>query len=159
MASMAKYMGATFVQPQPDDNMKYAARDYNKQVKDNRQDLLAFFGNTPDADVGDVSRKMLQLIADEREQWDKMHRVYQGMVAYGMKQEDIEAILTNRVTEKRARTQIRTGVFEPISISRKSIETAKQNELKGKTEEEKKEIEARWKAILGTFEAAQGAIK
>lgn len=159
MASMAKYMGATFVQPQPDDNMKFAARDYNKQVKDNRQDLLAFFGNTPDADVGDVSRKMLQLIADEREQWDKMHRVYQGMVAYGMKQEDIEAILTNRVTEKRARTQIRTGVFEPISISRKSIETAKQNELKGKTEEEKKEIEARWKAILGTFEAAQGAIK
>lgn len=158
MASMARWMGATFVQAQPDRNMQFAFRDYSKQLTHNRTAIRQFFNTTPDATPAEASRRILDLVAQERDEWNKLHRIYLGMEASGMKAADIDTIMKDRISDKRVRSQLYNGRFEPLSVSERSIKTTMQNEMKGKSKEEKDEIRDKWEAVLTTLRAVKGEL-
>lgn len=151
IANASRYMGGTFYQLNPDRAAQHYFRQYNDKVRGNQRAVRQMLDNNPDLSSDAVLSRVLPLIEDEKKEWDKLQRLYRGMRASGMTEDQIDSVFKDRIGDKRTRSQLWNNEFESLSINKRSLETTKQNELKGKTDEEREEILDKWDVIMDTI--------
>ena len=122
-------------------------REYSDELKTNRKDIASFFSDRPNATADSVVKLVAKARQNEFEKWQQVRDAYQGMEALGMTPTEINTTMKEANVPARVIPSLRSGEFKSNVISKDSINGFMGNEMKGKSKEEKAEIEKKWDAI------------
>lgn len=155
VGALATYGGARMYNLDNQRALNTASFDLNDALKANRAEISQFFDNHPTATPERVLDELGDKRDNEKQAFDKLQNVYDGLKAVGHSPTEIAAILKKDHISASTISDLRKGVFHFRSLSNKSIEGFQRNELIGKTLEEKRQIKAKWKnarKLLNTAE-------
>ncbi len=96
-----------------------------------------------------------ELREGEKEQWNNIRDIYKGMQAAGISTPKIKATFKNARISANVIKSVARDNFESEVISKKSIEQYKKQDAAGKTGEEKKEVEKKWKDVWDILKQVQ----
>lgn len=145
------YMGATMYKVDGKRNLEARAYDYKDLVKDNNRVLKEAFTDNPNMSADEMVERMSDRKAMEQEAFDKMHEVYEGMVANGTPPREISVALKAAGLSAETIRDLHAGRFVFRSASANSVDTAMKKELAKLKGEEKAEAQKKWneyKAML-----------
>lgn len=159
-AAMAtRVMGATFVKADPARVASFAKMDYDNVISNARKDFAELFDDRPNVSDNTIVDAIQKANDAEYKEYNKLARIYRGMQATGMSQEQINKALKEAKITGDILKQIKSQEFSPTAVSKKSFDSLMQRELRSKTDDEKKEIKAKWKAAWERLEQAQESVK
>lgn len=102
---------------------------------------------TNDPTPEEILGKATEYVRQEKEAWDKVNRMYEGMLALGMDEEQITEALGDGFPSMPAATlnQVRRGEFTSTLFDKSSFQQrAKSSIDRARTEREKAELTERW---------------
>jgi hypothetical protein len=153
--SAASYMGAYMYKLNPEAAAKSAGFEYSDAMKNGRKDIKEFFEDRPNATAQDALAMTTELREGEKEQWNNIRDIYKGMQAAGISTPKIKATFKNARISANVIKSVARDNFESEVISKKSIEQYKKQDAAGKTGEEKKEVEKKWKDVWDILKQVQ----
>lgn len=159
LAMAARVIGATFVKADSAKVISFAKMDYDDVVGSARKDFADLFDDRPGVSDEVIIEAIEKANAAEYKEWNKLARIYRGMQAVDMSQAGINAVMKEAKITGDLLKQLKTQKFEPTAVSKKSFDGLMQKELRSKTDDEKKEIKARWNAAWKRLEQAQESIE
>jgi hypothetical protein len=155
IGALATYGGARMYTLDNQRALNSAAFDHNGVLKDNRAEISQFFDNHPNATIDRVITELADKRDEEEHTFNKLKAAYDGMRAVGHSHTEIAAVMKKDHISADTIADLRRGTFHFRSLSRKSIEGFRRNELIGKTLQEKREINQKWKDASALLNAAQ----
>ena len=151
----ASYAGFTFQSLNPSKPLTFASMDYSNAVKNGRSKLTEFFTDNTDRSENEIIRAILTQRRVEREEFKDAREVYEGALAAGMSKREAIATMKSARLTKDAINAVTSGRFESSVVSKKSIDTSKQNELATAPRREHAEIKEKWKNIWELLSGAE----
>lgn len=145
VGALATYGGARMYTLDNTRALNSASFDHNGVLKDNRAEISQFFDNHPNATLERVVDELAEKRDQEKESFDRLQDVYDGMREVGHSHGEIAALLKKNHISAQTISDLKKGVFHFHSLSKKSIKGFRTNELVGKTLEEKRKINEKWK--------------
>lgn len=145
------YLGNRLYKIDPNESAKFAGFAYSNFDKAAKDEIREYFKSQTDPTVEDVQRVVTRIVGEEKSEWDKLRRMYLGMEGFGMSKSDRRAVLEGSPIPKAVQTTVANGVFVPNTVSVRSLETYRNNIIKGKSRREKEELEKKWNAMIDTL--------
>ena len=154
-----RFMGLTLAKLDPNEAVKFEARDYSDTLKNARREVGNLFKDRPSITVAEATDKILEISQREQEAFNKMRDLYLGMKAADLSDSEATAILKDNVQSVENVRAIVNDTFTSQAISKKSIDTFAANEMKGKTQAEKREIQQKWKDVWDVLSQVDTQVK
>ena len=154
-----RFMGLTLAKLDPNEAVKFEARDYSDTLKNARREVGNLFKDRPSITVAEATDKILEISQREQEAFNKMRDLYLGMKAADLSNSEATAILKDNVQSVENVRAIVNDTFTSQAISKKSIDTFAANEMKGKTQAEKREIQQKWKDVWDVLSQVDTQVK
>lgn len=154
-----RFMGMTLAKLDPNEAVKYEARDYSDTLKNARREVGNLFKDRPSITVAEATDKILEISQREQEAFNKMRDLYLGMKAADLTDAEAAAILKENVQSVENVRAIMNDTFTSQAISKRSIDSFAANEMKGKTLEQKREIQQKWADVWDILSQVDSRIK
>ena len=142
-----RYAGARASTYDPKIGGRAAREAYTVAVSNARKGMADYVRRTNDPTPEELLGKATEYVRQEKEAWDKVNRMYEGMLALGMDEEQITEALGDGFPSMPAATlnQVRRGEFTSTLFDKSSFQQrAKSSIDRARTEREKAELTERW---------------
>ncbi len=159
LALALTYGGLTMYKLDGSKKLVSTAYDYNDQVKTNRKTIEEMFKDNPNITADEVQSRLLKLKASEQEAFEKMRSVYEGMQALDVPTRQMNVSLKETKIGGDVIKDLGKGEFEFRSVSKDSIKSYKDKELKGLKGQELTDARAKWKNIWAMLEAGKQEVE
>ena len=145
--SALRYGGARASTYDPKIGGRAARKAYSVAVSNARKGMADYIKRTNDPTPEEILSKATEYVRQEKEAWDKVERMYEGMIALGMDEGQITEALGDGDPSMPAATlnQVRRGEFTSTLFDKSSFQQrAKSSIDRARTEREKAELTERW---------------
>jgi hypothetical protein len=132
--------GGTLYVINPSKNAKSANFDYVDSVKAGRTQIKDMLSDNPTIDEGTMLQYTTRAIKNERDNWDKIKVVYDGMEALGYNQARIAKTLKEAGVKPKVITTLQDGVFKQTVVSDKSFK----GQIAGRPKDEQEKLMKQW---------------
>jgi len=132
--------GGTLYVIDPAKNATSAHYDYVDSVKEGRKQIKEMLKDNPTITEGTMLQYATRAVKNERDNWDKIKVVYDGMGALGYNQARIEKTLKEAGVKPKTIASLRDGVFRQTVISDKSFT----GQIADLPADEKKKLMEQW---------------
>lgn len=142
-----RYAGARASTYDPKIGGRAAREAYTVAVSNARKGMADYIRRTSDPTPEEILGKTTEYVRQEKEAWDKVERMYEGMLSLGMDDEQITSALGDGFPSMPAATlnQVRRGEFTSTLFDKSSFQQrAKSSIDRARTEREKAELTERW---------------
>lgn len=124
-----------------------AAFDYKDLLADNRKILTELFQDQPDLTESQLLSNVLDLREQEKESYDKLRAVYEGLQATDTPASEITARLKTIGLPAPLIRSVRSGDFRFSTVSRKSLNEYERRELSTTSRAERAKVREKWKHV------------
>lgn len=160
MYSAMRYAGARATTYDPKVGGRAAREAHSVAVNNARKGMADYIRRTNYPTPEEILSKATEYVRQEKEAWDKVEKMYEGMTALGMNEKEITAALadgypslSNNVMSQVRRGEFRSTLFDKASFQQR----AKASIDRAKTQREKDELTERWENAWDVLQLYQGA--
>lgn len=153
--NMMTYGGGTMYKLDPNNSLRFASMDYTEGLKNARKDVKEIFTDHPNITAPEVLSRVLEMQVKERENYNELRKVYEGMLAVGQSKREAAKALKDQRVSADAIKSITSGEFQSQIISKSSIDQYAKNDMAGKPRAEKKEIKKKWEDVWDVLKQVQ----
>ena len=160
MYSAMRYAGARATTYDPKIGGRAAREAHSVAVNNARKGFADYVRRTADPTPEEILSKATEYVRQEKEAWDKVERMYEGMIALGMTEEQITAALADGYPSlsNNVMSQVRRGEFSSTLFDRSSFQQrAKASIDRARTQREKEELTERWENAWDVLQMYKGA--
>lgn len=160
MYSAMRYAGARATTYDPKVGGRATREAHSVAVNNARKGMADYIRRTSDPTPEEILSKATEYVRQEKEAWDKVEKMYEGMTALGMDEKEITAALADGYPSlsNNVMSQVRRGEFQSTLFDKASFQQrAKASIDRAKTQREKDELTERWENAWDVLQLYQGA--
>lgn len=159
MYSAMRYAGARATTYDPKIGGRAAREAYSVAVSNARKGMADYIKRTTDPTPEEILSKATEYVRQEKEAWDKVEKMYEGMTALGMNDKEIDGALGDGFPSlsKSTLTQVKRGEFSSVLFDKSSFQQrAKASIDRARTQKEKEELTERWENAWDVLQMYKG---